>query len=197
MACTWFGEICSCCCLTVLLGPAWVLLSKIYKPFAGSLYFQSAFSDTAVFGLQCENSENELRKWRKVVVMSWTHDCTIPPASWVSSQLIIRALQMGNGSGLRCVCGTLLSPQNFYLRQRIGVWKRRLLANNFDFKKLASPHATKFYKVDRRCRLILPRPCFLILPNSGFGWLRRTDLTSHATANQCQRSGRLLNETDY
>ena len=38
MACTWFGEICSCCCLTVLLGPAWVLLSKIYKPFAGSLY---------------------------------------------------------------------------------------------------------------------------------------------------------------
>ena len=38
MACTWFGEICSCCCLTVLLGPAWALLSKIYKPFAGSLY---------------------------------------------------------------------------------------------------------------------------------------------------------------
>ena len=38
MACTWFGEICSCCCLTVLLGPAWVLLSKIYKTFAGSLY---------------------------------------------------------------------------------------------------------------------------------------------------------------
>ena len=38
MACTWFGEICSCCCLIVLLGPAWVLLSKIYKPFAGSLY---------------------------------------------------------------------------------------------------------------------------------------------------------------
>ena len=39
MACTWFGEICSCCCLTVLLCPAWVLLSKIYKPFAGSLYY--------------------------------------------------------------------------------------------------------------------------------------------------------------
>ena len=38
MACTWFGEICSCCCLTVWLGPAWVRLSKIYKPFAGSLY---------------------------------------------------------------------------------------------------------------------------------------------------------------
>ena len=38
MACTWFGESCSCCCLIVLLGPAWVLLSKIYKPFAGSLY---------------------------------------------------------------------------------------------------------------------------------------------------------------
>ena len=38
MACTWFGEIRSCCCLTVQLGPAWVLLSKIYKPFPGSLY---------------------------------------------------------------------------------------------------------------------------------------------------------------
>ena len=38
MACTWFGEICSCCYLTVLLGPAWVLLSKIYNPFAGSMY---------------------------------------------------------------------------------------------------------------------------------------------------------------
>ena len=44
MACTWFGEICSCCCVTVLLGPAWVLLSKIYKPFAGSLYRPCNFS---------------------------------------------------------------------------------------------------------------------------------------------------------
>ena len=38
MACTWFGEISSCCSLTALPGPAWVLLSKTYKPFAGSLY---------------------------------------------------------------------------------------------------------------------------------------------------------------
>ena len=38
MACTWFGEISSCSCLTVLPGPAWVHLSKIYKHFAGSLY---------------------------------------------------------------------------------------------------------------------------------------------------------------
>ena len=29
--CTWFGEISSCSCLTVLPGPAWVLLSKICK----------------------------------------------------------------------------------------------------------------------------------------------------------------------
>ena len=29
--CTWFGEIYSCSCLTVLPGPAWVLLNKIYK----------------------------------------------------------------------------------------------------------------------------------------------------------------------
>ena len=38
MVCTWFNEICSCSCLHVLPGPAWVLLSKIYKPFMGSLY---------------------------------------------------------------------------------------------------------------------------------------------------------------
>ena len=29
--CTWLGEICSCSCLTVLPGPAWVLLNKICK----------------------------------------------------------------------------------------------------------------------------------------------------------------------
>ena len=29
--CTWFGEFCSCCSLTVLPGPAWVLLNKICK----------------------------------------------------------------------------------------------------------------------------------------------------------------------
>ena len=34
----WFGEISSCSCLTALPGPTWVLLSKIYKPFPGSLY---------------------------------------------------------------------------------------------------------------------------------------------------------------
>ena len=44
MACTWFGAICSRCCLTVLLGPAWVLLSKIYNPFPGSLYIHGDHS---------------------------------------------------------------------------------------------------------------------------------------------------------
>ena len=38
MACTWFGEISSSSSLPALPGPAWVLLSKICKPFAGSLY---------------------------------------------------------------------------------------------------------------------------------------------------------------
>ena len=38
MACTGFGEICSCCCLTVRLGPAWVLLSKFCKDFLSALY---------------------------------------------------------------------------------------------------------------------------------------------------------------
>ena len=33
-----FREITSCSCLTFLPGPACVLLSKIYKPFPGSLY---------------------------------------------------------------------------------------------------------------------------------------------------------------
>ena len=38
MACTWLREFSSCSCLTALPDPAWVLLSKICKPFAGSLY---------------------------------------------------------------------------------------------------------------------------------------------------------------
>ena len=38
MVCMWLWEICSCSCLSVLPGPAWVLLSKIYKPFSGALY---------------------------------------------------------------------------------------------------------------------------------------------------------------
>ena len=29
--CTWLGEISSCSCLTVLPGPAWILLNKICK----------------------------------------------------------------------------------------------------------------------------------------------------------------------
>ena len=35
--CTWLREISSCSCLTVLPGPAWVLLSKTYKPFFAPL----------------------------------------------------------------------------------------------------------------------------------------------------------------
>ena len=35
--CTWLREISSCSCLTVLPGPAWVLLSKKYILFPGAL----------------------------------------------------------------------------------------------------------------------------------------------------------------
>ena len=31
MARTWFGEVCSCCSLTVLLGPAWVLFKYVLQ----------------------------------------------------------------------------------------------------------------------------------------------------------------------
>ena len=44
--CTWLREICSCSCLTVLPGPVWVLLNKIYILFPGTLYSQyTAHSD--------------------------------------------------------------------------------------------------------------------------------------------------------
>ena len=36
--CMWFGEICSCSCLTVLPGSAWVLLNTICKDKMSSLY---------------------------------------------------------------------------------------------------------------------------------------------------------------
>ena len=36
--CTWFGEFCSCCYLTALPGPAWVLLIWICKELISSLY---------------------------------------------------------------------------------------------------------------------------------------------------------------
>ena len=36
--CTWFGEFCSCCSLTALPGPAWVLLNKICEELISSLY---------------------------------------------------------------------------------------------------------------------------------------------------------------
>ena len=36
--CTWLREISSCCCLTALPGPAWVLLSKTNKPLFPPLY---------------------------------------------------------------------------------------------------------------------------------------------------------------
>ena len=38
--CTWFGEFCSCCSLTALPGPAWVLLNWICKELISSLYMQ-------------------------------------------------------------------------------------------------------------------------------------------------------------
>ena len=42
MACTWFGEIRSCCCLPALTGPAWVLLKYVLLTiFLGSIFLVS------------------------------------------------------------------------------------------------------------------------------------------------------------
>ena len=62
MACTWFGEISSRSCLTALPSPAWVLLSKIYKPFPGSLH--SATIDKCLMGYK-RGSEDEITKSKK------------------------------------------------------------------------------------------------------------------------------------
>ena len=40
MACTWFGEVYSCCCLTSLPKPAWVLLDYVLQTiFSGAVYY--------------------------------------------------------------------------------------------------------------------------------------------------------------
>ena len=49
--CTWLREISSCSCLTVLPGPAWVLLSKTYKPLFPPLY---TYASPCVFNLWME-----------------------------------------------------------------------------------------------------------------------------------------------
>ena len=38
IACTWFGEVPSCCSLTLLLGPALVLLKYVLQPIFWALY---------------------------------------------------------------------------------------------------------------------------------------------------------------
>ena len=43
--CTGLREISSCSCLTVLPGPAWVLLSKTCKPLLAPLYLVEDYSD--------------------------------------------------------------------------------------------------------------------------------------------------------
>ena len=45
--CTWFSEFCSCCSLTALPGPAWVLHNWICKELISSLYL---FTQHAVSG---------------------------------------------------------------------------------------------------------------------------------------------------
>ena len=51
MACTWFREVPSCCSLTLLLGPAWVLLRYV---------LQTIFSDP----VHSMNPALGGRKWR-------------------------------------------------------------------------------------------------------------------------------------
>ena len=55
--CTWFGEISSCSCLTVLPGPAWVLLNKICKYQISSLYIGDGMRrqvDSTWHGMACQ-----------------------------------------------------------------------------------------------------------------------------------------------
>ena len=35
--CTWFGEVCSCCCLPLLPQPAYNILATTYKDFFSAL----------------------------------------------------------------------------------------------------------------------------------------------------------------
>ena len=44
---TWFREFCSCCSLTALPGPAWVLLNWICKELISSLYISCLFFSCA------------------------------------------------------------------------------------------------------------------------------------------------------
>ena len=46
--CTWLREISSCSCLPVLPGPAWVLLSKVYILFLGTLYKYITFDSLII-----------------------------------------------------------------------------------------------------------------------------------------------------
>ena len=55
MACTWLREFSSCSCLTALPGPAWVLLSKIYIPFPGSLYMPRTDPEAELSGSSLKN----------------------------------------------------------------------------------------------------------------------------------------------
>ena len=72
MACPWLGEISSCSCFTALPGPAWVLLSKICKPFAGSLYSASlAWRGLAPTAVRSQHSS--LDSLRRFAPMSNPH----------------------------------------------------------------------------------------------------------------------------
>ena len=51
MARTWFGKVCSCCSLTLLIGPAWVLLKYVLKTiFSGpvSLHLSLGIATTTI-----------------------------------------------------------------------------------------------------------------------------------------------------
>ena len=50
MAGMWFGEIPSCCFLTVLLGPAWVLLNYVLQTiFSGPVHPVAVLHVSAIF----------------------------------------------------------------------------------------------------------------------------------------------------
>ena len=54
--CTWFGEFCSCCSLTALPSPAWVLLNWICKELISSLYI----SNSPIFWAKGRNTSRNM-----------------------------------------------------------------------------------------------------------------------------------------
>ena len=59
MACTWFGVVPSCCSLTALLGPVWVLLNYVLQTiFSGPVHMLACFNTVTVTKYVTETNLN-------------------------------------------------------------------------------------------------------------------------------------------